>query len=109
MKLETAERISSAQASEADIRAAFADDQGRGEFIILSQALHFYMQACGEGDGPYTVEYSDGGEDRHFQCPRDMNKSEVESAFLKYLKGDAGWQTDLEWRQLEKKPWRKLW
>lgn len=109
MKLETAERIASAEATEADIRAAFADDHGRGEFIILSQAEQIYMQASGEGDGPYTVEYRDGGENRHFQCPQDMTKSEVETAFLQYLRSDAGWQTDHEWRQLEKKPWWKLW
>jgi hypothetical protein len=109
MKLETAERISSAQATEVDIGHAFADDHGRGEYIILSRAEQIFIQASGEGEGPYAVEYRDGGKDRHFQCTRDLSKAEVETVFLKYLRGDSGWLTDLEWRPLETKPWWKFW
>ena len=109
MKLECAETISSANATEADIRSAFADDNGRGEFVILSEADQMFIQASGEGDGPYTLEYREGGDDRHFQCARDVKKTEVEAAFLKYLRRDAAWKTDFQWKALEKKPWWKLW
>lgn len=67
------------------------------------------VRPSGEGEGPYTVEYRDGGGDRHFQCIRDLGKAEVQTVFLKYLRGDAGWLTDFEWRPLEKKPWWKFW
>jgi hypothetical protein len=112
MKLECEGRIASADATEADIRNALADDDGRGEFIILSQADEVYLQASGEADGPFVIEYRDGGEDRHFECTRDVSKSEVETVFFKYLKNDPTWRTDLEWKPLEmksKKPWWKLW
>lgn len=105
MKLECAQNISSENATEAEIRNAFADDRGRGEFIILSDAHQVYIQASGEDDGPYALEYREGGADSHFECTRDINKGEVEAAFLKYLRRDDSWKADFPWRKLENKPW----
>ncbi len=62
-----------------------------------------------EYDDPYTLEYREGGADRHFQCTRDLSKVEVEAAFLKYLRRDTSWKTDFSWKQLENKPWWKFW
>jgi len=109
MKLKCEGAISSAYAEESDIRKAFSDDQGRGDFIILSVADEVYIQASGEGDGPYTLEYREGGENRHYQCTRDVTKTEVESVFLKYLKQDITWITDFQWKKLESEPWWKFW
>lgn len=109
MKLECAESISSENATETEIRNAFADDHGRGEFIILSDADQVFIQASGEGDGPYILEYREGGDDRHFQCMRDVKKGEVEATFLKYLRRYAAWKVDFQWKKLEKRPWWKLW
>jgi len=100
MRLECAESISSAATTEADIRNAFADDRGRGEFIILSESDEVFIQASGEDDGPYALEYREGSSDRHFRCTRDLTKAEVEDAFLKYLNRDAGWETDFPWEPL---------
>ncbi len=109
MELECAQDISSANATEADIRNAFADDSGRGEYIILRDTNQMFIQAAGEYDDPYTLEYRDGGADRHFQCTRDLSKAEVEAAFLKYLRRDASWKSELPWKKLESKPWWKFW
>jgi len=109
MKLECAGSISSGNATEAEVRRAFADDGGRGEFIILSQADEMYIQAAGEADDPYVMEYREGSDDRHFECTRELKKSEAEAAFLKYLKGDSTWKTDFQWKKQEKKPWWKFW
>ncbi len=109
MKLECAETISASNATETDIRKAFADDQGRGEFIILSEAEEVYIQASGESNGPYTLEYREGDARRHFQCTRDLQKGEVEAAFLKYLQRDATWESAFLWTKLEAKPWWKFW
>ncbi|MDY0165882.1 MAG: hypothetical protein RBS80_05015 [Thermoguttaceae bacterium] len=105
MKLECAQAIASADATEADIRNAFADDGGRGEFIILAAADQVFLQASGEEDGPYTLEYREGSADRHFQCTRDLAKAEVEGAFLKYLNRDASWKTDFPWQPLRTNRW----
>jgi hypothetical protein len=108
MKLECAESISSDNAAEPDIRNAFADDDGRGEYIILFESKEVFIQAAGEYDGPYQLQYIEAA-DRHFQCTDSLNKEQVESAFLKYLAHDETWKTDFQWKKLEKKPWWKLW
>ena len=107
MKLETAQRIGSEDVSEEELNSAFQDDQGRGEFIILSQSDDAYIQAAGESDDPYTLEYRDGGQ--QYQCVKEVSKEAVQSVFLKYLKGDSSWKSDFEWKQLEEKPWWKFW
>ncbi len=100
MRLECAQSIASADATEADIRQAFADDAGRGEFIILSESDEVFLQASGEGGGPYALEYRQGSADRHFRCTRDLTKTEVERAFLQYLNRDPGWKNDFPWQPL---------
>ena len=109
MKLETAQSIGHDNVSEAELIRAFEDDRGRGEFIILSQRDQVFLQAAGEQEGPYHLEYRDGDDAHHFRCRRDLSKSEVQSAFLKYLREDGSWRSDFEWERLEKKPWWKLW
>jgi hypothetical protein len=86
-----------------------ADDRGRGQYIILSEADEVYIQAAGIGDGPYTLEYRDGAADRHFQCVRGVTNAEVEAALLRYLRRDATWKTDFQWKKLEMRPWWKFW
>ena len=109
MELECAQSISSDNATEADIRNAFGDDANRGEYIILSQAEQVYMQAFGEDDGPFVLEYRQGSGDQHYECPQDLTKDQVLDAFLKYLCGDPSWQQDHEWQPLKIKPWWKFW
>ncbi len=109
MRLETAQQISSKNVTEAELIEAFRDDQGRGEYIILSQSDRIYMQAAGEYDDPYTLEYREGRDDRHFQVDRAVSKAEVLAAFRKYYLQDESWKTDFTWKQLENKPWWKLW
>ncbi len=110
MKLECAGSLASPNAAEADIRRAFEDDSGRGEFVILSESDQVFIQALGEGEGPYMVEYRDGGDDKHYQSAREVSKAEVEAAFCKYLNRDPSWLTDFQWKKLEfKKRWWKFW
>jgi len=98
-----------AEVTDSDIQAAFDDDPGRGEFIILSQSEMVYMQAGGEYEGPYTLEYQQGNLDEHYQCTEDLNKTQVQTAFIKYLNNDTTWQTDYPLEILKQKPWWKLW
>jgi hypothetical protein len=109
MKLETADRISSADATEEELLNAFANDADRGEFIILSQSDQVYIQASGESDGPYVMEYREGDADHHFQCTQDLSKETVQATFMKYLRGDNSWKTNVDWKQLGNKPWWKVW
>lgn len=109
MQLECAERIGATNATEADIRKALADDEGRGEYVILRMSRDHFIQAAGEYDNPQNLEYREGDADHHFECARKVNKAEVETVFLKYLKGDPTWKDDFEWKKLERKPWWKVW
>ena len=109
MKLECAQSGSTANATVSDIRNALADDASRGEFIILLDSDLTYIQAANVSDGPFTLEYQEGDTSHHFQCTRDLTKSEVESAFLKYLTRDPSWKSDFPWQQETLKPWWKFW
>jgi len=109
MKLETAERIGSKNVTPDELEKAFHDDQGRGEYIILSQSAHIYIQASGELDGPYIVEYREGDAEHHFQCTQEIAKQQVQDLFMKYLMDDSTWKTDVSWKLLENKPWWKIW
>jgi len=95
--------------SETELVQAFQDDAGRGEFIILSQSEQVYLQAGGEEEGPYDLEYRDGDGEHHFRCKTNVSKSEVQAAFVKYLRSDPSWKTDFEWERLEPRPWWKVW
>jgi hypothetical protein len=95
MKLTTAGQRSEA-ATEQTIEEVFADDSLRGEFIILEADEHTFLQAGGEGDGPYTVEYQEAG--KQFQVVGELTKQEVKEAFLDYLRGGSGWRTRNEWK-----------
>jgi hypothetical protein len=66
LKLETGRSRRFDQVTEQELRDTFADDKSFGEFVIPSQEREVHMQAAGEDDGPYVLEYRDGGADHHF-------------------------------------------
>jgi hypothetical protein len=110
MELETASGLASQSVTEAELIHAFQEDAGRGDFIILSQSDQVYIQASGEGDGPYAMEYREGDADHHFQGTQDLSKTGVQSAFLTYLRRDPSWKTEYQWGQFtENKPWWRFW
>ena len=109
MKLETAESLSFAQVTEAQLLEAFREDLRRGEFIILSQQPEIYIQASGENEGPYRLEYRERAADHHFYAAGDYRKEDVQRAFQWYLAGDSRWQTEFPWKKEERKPWWKIW
>src|SRR5262245_64535199 len=111
MKLETATSLKFSQVSEQQLRDAFADDKGLGEFVILSQEPEVYIQAGGKGEGPYVLEYRDGDADHHFSAGDTFGKEDVLRAFLWYLADDRRWRSEFSWQKLEQmqKPWWRFW
>lgn len=101
MKLETAGSRGFPDVSEQQLRKTFDDDDGRGEFIILSQNPDTYMQASGYADGPYCLEYRDGDGDHHFSAGGEFRKEDILRAFLWYLAGDARWRAEFTWEHLK--------
>ena len=111
MYLKTAGKIGYDNVTEAQLREAFRDDKGRGEFIILSHekdGKHFLQAAnSGEGDDPFIIEYQEGDRKHHFYTKGEYPKAQIEQAFLSYLNGDERWRTDFPWMQ-EKSLWQVL-
>jgi len=109
MKLETAQTIASDDVTASELRDAIRDDAGRGEFIILRQSPEVYIQAWGERDGPFALEYRDGSADQHFHVDQDLSRDDVERAFGWYLAKHECWRTEFHWVKPEAKPWWKFW
>ena len=109
MELKTAQSFGAKNATEEDIRTAFADDSRRGEFVIIEESDHAFMQAAGELDGPYSLEYREA--EHQYYCDKKVSKAEVEAAFLKYLRHDHSYRSDFGWKKLDisAKPWWKIW
>ena len=105
MDLETAGSISKKDAAREDIEDAFADDDARGEFIILQtddgEFLRF-LQAAGEGDGPYVLEYCDEANGAHRQVAGELTKEQTRTAFLDYFDGKPIWCDRFRWTDLKR-------
>ena len=113
MHLETAESIEHKNVTEAQLREAFRDDKGRGEFITLysqgkSGSLYF-ISAAGEYDDPYVLQYRDGDKKFYYRATGKFTKAQVEQAFLYYLNNDERWRTEFPWQKEVIKPWWKFW
>jgi len=103
--LETGGSISKQGVERADIEAAFADDEARGEFIILQTDDGRYLrfiQAAGQSDGPYVLEYCDESSGTHRQVAGELTKEEVQTAFLDYFGGDPAWCDRFQWKDLQR-------
>lgn len=113
MELECAGNLGVSDATEDTIKHAFTDDDARGEFLILSRSSQEYLQAYGDGDGPFQLEYREGEEIRHFRTKEDVTKEEAKKTFLFYLQGNPEWKSRHQWEPLLTKtknaPWWKFW
>jgi hypothetical protein len=106
MHLETAQDIEHDNVTEAQLREAFRNDTGRGDYIILSRGDKNFMQASSDATG-FDIEYREG--DDHFRVDGPHTKTRVEQAFLYYLNNDERWRTEFPWKKEEIKPWWKFW
>lgn len=100
MNLETADSRPIKNVTEEQLRETFRNVAGFGEFIILSQGPEVYMQAGGEDDGPYRLEYREGDGLKHFTAGDDFKKDDVLRALLWYLSGDERWRSEFKWANL---------
>ncbi len=96
----TSAGLSFADVTEQQLDEAFADDARRGEFVILTAEDGSFLQAGGESEGPYRLEYRDAGSGKQFQATREAGKEEVKQAFLDYLRGGSAWRAQREWREM---------
>lgn len=101
MELECAGELGRCGATEDNIKHAFLDDRGRGEFMILSRSDQEYLQAYGDGDGPFHLEYREAEEARHFRAQDEITKEEAKTTFLLYFRNDPQWKSRHPWEPLQ--------
>ncbi|MBX7165454.1 MAG: hypothetical protein K1X74_03810 [Pirellulales bacterium] len=73
-----------------DIQQVFNDAPLRGNLVVLSANEDEYIQAAGELDGPFLVEYRDGHAGNHHL----MTLEEARQAFVEYLRRDSAWRNN---------------
>jgi hypothetical protein len=101
MRLESANSARD-NVTSADIEEFFANEELRGEFIILLQDDDHYIQAAGEKDNDCILEYRDGSGDEHYRAANILlSKAEIKQAFMDYLHGDTRWHARWKWEKLD--------
>ncbi len=89
-----------ADVSENDIRSAIEGEDSAN----LGIDPHYYIQCVKQKEPSceYVLEYQDGSIDQHYQAiDRPITRERVFSAFAKYLRRDASWQSDFQWERVE--------
>lgn len=94
----------------ANVAAAGLDDILAGLDSLTGKTDHFailekpgldqhYMQTIG-GPERFTLEYREGGPDKHFQC--DVDKAQLVAAFQAYAaEADESWRSVCDWKPLK--------
>ncbi|MER7340909.1 hypothetical protein ABT403_24070 [Streptomyces sp. NPDC000075] len=80
---------------------------GEGDrFLVVQRAPDLpdvFAQVWHEAGGDYTLEYRDGGPDRHFRSTAD-GPGAVVAALTGWALGEAGWEAGLAWSPLDMGP-----
>ena len=78
--------------------------QEGGAVILVNDQLgdEFFLQAAGNPQLGYALEYREGSEEQHFQATEaDISVERLVEAFQKYASGDSSWKSDFQWEQME--------
>ena len=87
--------VSVAAATPAQLDEALsALTRGDVEYLILEEDERF-LQVAGEGDGPYQVQRSDGGDTMH-EVTGGTDAATMRRVVHAYLRQDSGWR-DVPW------------
>ena len=88
----TVENVTEGQVGEA-LEAMAA---GHVEYVIL-EAGDAFLQAAGEGAGPYALQYSPGAGAAMLEVPGGVGAETMRKVILAYARGDLGWRGALGW------------
>ncbi|ARF59398.1 DUF6891 domain-containing protein [Streptomyces gilvosporeus] len=79
------------------LRRIGADDDHFAVVERIPGEDQVFLQTWREGDGPFAVEYRDGGPERHFSA-ECTDADRVIAVFADWARGGETWRTALEWR-----------
>ena len=88
----TLENVTEAQV----VQALEAMALGHIEYVILEQGAEF-LQAAGEGAGPYALQHSPGVSKSMIEVPGGVGAETMRKVLLAYARGDLGWRGALGW------------
>lgn len=102
MELQSGGAVASEAVTEEELQQAFSEemDGARGEFLILADEGGGFIQAAGEGDGPYVLEYRDPEQEKNCCARQEVGRDEARAAFIDYLRGGTQWREAHEWEEL---------
>jgi hypothetical protein len=84
--------------TEEDVRLAVAAmGDGNVEFVIVASADAVFVQAAGDGDGPYALQRCDGDPDAMAQAEGAVDREAVLATLLAFRAGDPSWEGAHEW------------
>ena len=92
-------------AAEPDLTPAHLDEvlarlnRGEIEYVSLTHEPAF-LQAAGEGVGPYQLEYNPGQLENQVGVAGGVPLDDVRRVFLAFMAGDPSWSKSHEWRNL---------
>jgi hypothetical protein len=87
-------------ATEAQIAEAIdAMTRGHLEYVILEEAGRF-VQAAGEGTGPYALQYFPGGSESMIEVPGGVDAETMRTVLQSYARKDPDWRGALGWTQM---------
>jgi hypothetical protein len=86
--------------TEAQLGAALAAlARGEIEYVILEAGDEF-VQAAGEGDGPYALQFNPASADGLLEVPGGVSDAAMRTALQAYRRGDADWRRPFQWLPL---------
>jgi hypothetical protein len=77
-------------------QALDAMKRGDIEYVILEDGDAF-LQAAGEGDGPYVVQFTPGSEQNLIDLRGGATAATVRDVFRSFLRGEVGWRIRYPW------------
>ena len=86
--------------TDADVLSAIdAMQRGDIEYVILENGDEF-LQAAGEGNGPYALEVSTDTAGLMVGVRGGVDAETMRKVFLAYLRRDPAWRGALEWKAM---------
>jgi len=94
------ESVAVEHVTEASLTAALsALSRGEIEYVILEDGDEF-LQAAGEGGGPYALQLDPGGGAGLLEVPGGVSEAAMRETLLAYRRGDIGWRRSFQWAAL---------
>jgi hypothetical protein len=78
------------------VEAIDAMARGDIEYVILENGDEF-LQAAGEGPGPYALQFSSASGDSMIEVPGGVDANAVRAALLDYRRGGTHWRSSSQW------------